>query len=318
MTFIQKLQEAYYQGNPLISNEEYDALTRYLEEDSIGAAGDVAHWARMYSLDKKYPCRGDALPSNLADYVETDKLDGCAVSNLYYNGSLVRSLTRGDGILGTDITEKMLRLIPSDIDNAPAGYMQVTGEVVTTAQVQNRRNFASGAMNQKDIDAFEAKVEEGGMIFVAYGAEIPGEEGIPYSTYTSLMYWLSSRGFEVVTLVNAEERGIPTDGKVFRLENMRDFEAAGYTAKFPRGAFAVKEDEQGEWTKLVDVVWATGKSGKVTPTAIFEEVVIDDARLTRATLNNKDYMSAIGLTHIGQEVCVIRAGGIIPKIIETR
>ena len=317
MTYIEQLQKAYFDGTPLISNEEYDSLTRYLSEESIGAAGDVKHMWRMWSLDKKYPCRGDELPENLADYVETLKLDGCAVSNLYFNGNLVLSLTRGDGIQGTDITDKMRLLVPNTLKNAPAGYMQVTGEVATTADVENRRNFASGAMNQKEVEAFAQRRIEGGLVFVAYGVTIEHVEGEMSTTYTGNMSELASLGF--ITVLNIPDHmEIPDDGIVYRLNDNKAYEEAGVTAKFPKGAFAVKEDEEGVWTTLQHIEWSVGKSGKVVPTAIFDEVIIDDARITRATLNNPGYIQALGLTHIGQKISVIRAGGIIPKIIEAK
>jgi len=322
MTYIEQLQKAYYEGSPIISNEEYDALARTLGEDSIGSAGDIKHYKRMWSLDKKYPCRGDVLP-NLNTYIETPKLDGCAVSLLYYNGVFVRALTRGDGVQGSDITTKMALLVPnffpSSIENW-SDFTQITGEVATTKEVPNWRNFASGALNpaSKDMDMFAERVSTGGLVFVAYGL---------YSDETACVYEgdmedLGYQGFLTVLPIEQEKQlildSIPTDGTVFRINNNEDFEDKGYTAKFPRGAFAVKEDEEGVWTTILDVVFNVGKTGKVVPVAILQEVTIDGANISRATLNNPGYMDALGITHIGQEVAVIRAGGIIPRIIEAK
>ncbi|AJF40872.1 NAD-dependent DNA ligase [Vibrio phage phi 3] len=316
--FISQCQAAYYQGAPIISNEEYDALVRIdpASEHFIGEAGEVPHVYRMYSLEKKYPGRGDELP-NLGIYQETPKLDGCAVSHLYIDGKYVRSLTRGDGIKGRDVTANLSMLVPEKLDTN-MHIVQVTGEVCTTEEVQNRRNFASGAVNLKDVTEFKSRVVEGGLIFVAYGFQGNRET----DTYINDMSWLSSQKFNTVldeSITSLVECGaIPTDGKVYRMIYNNKFYAAGFTSKYPKGAFAVKEDEEGIWTVLEDVVWQVGGSGKVTPVGIVKEVVIDDAKITRVTLNNVDYMEAIGLTHIGQEVSIIRAGGIIPKVIGVR
>jgi DNA ligase (NAD+) len=103
---------------------------------------------------------------------------------------------------------------------------------------------------------------------------------------------------------------------VYRLNRNRQYEHAGYTSKFPKGGFAVKEDEEGEITTIEDIVWQVGGSGKVTPVAIVKEVVLEGAKVTRVTLNNVAYMEAMGINRIGQEVRIIRAGSIIPKIVE--
>ena len=88
----------------------------------------------------------------------------------------------------------------------------------------------------------------------------------------------------------------------------------GFTSKHPRGAFAVKERSEGVKTTILDVIWDTGKTGKVTPVAILEPINIDGARVARATLNNPGFIEALGVG-IGDSVMVERAGGIIPRII---
>lgn len=316
--FIKECQEAYYTGQPIISNEEYDVLVQRFPdaEDSIGPVGEVEHLFRMYSLQKKYPGRGDELPS-LLPYTESPKLDGCAVDLLYVDGKLAQALTRGNGIKGSDVTANLMQIVPTCIDYA--GLVQVTGEVCTTRDVPNARNYASGAVNLDSDREFHSRVVEGGLLFVAYGVQTSKESGLT-DTYEKDMELLYQQEFYTITspyIVDCAEDGIiPTDGTVYRLNNNKAFYAAGYTSKFPKGAFAVKEDAEGEITTIEDIVWQVGASGKVTPVAIVAEVILEDARVTRVTLNNVAYMEAMGITHIGQEVRVIRAGGIIPKIVE--
>lgn len=317
--FIAELQQAYYNGEPLVSNEEYDALVRRFPnaEVSIGHKGEVEHMFRMWSLEKKYPCRGDELP-NLDNYIESPKLDGCAVDCLYINGQFIQGVTRGDGIKGRDITQNLKQLVPAFVSNS-APIMQITGEVVVTKSVKNARNYASGAMNLDSVQDFSSRVAEGGLMFIAYNVQTAEKECFSHAFRLDMQY-LEEQGFYTIlsdTVKKAVDNGtILTDGLVYRLKSNNDYFEAGFTHKFPKGAFAVKEDDEGEWTTITDVIWQVGASGKVTPVCIVEPVKLEDANITRVTLNNVDYMSAMGITHVGQKVRVIRAGGIIPKIVE--
>lgn len=319
--FIAELQRSYYNGEPLISNEEYDALIQRFpdSEVTIGHKGEVKHMFRMWSLDKKYPCRGDELP-NLEPYIESPKLDGCAVDCLYINGEFVQGVTRGDGIKGRDITQNLKYLLPSWLDNA-APIMQITGEVVVTKAVSNARNYASGAMNLDSIQDFRSRVGEGGLMFIAYNVQTAEKECFSQAFHLDMQY-LEAQGFYTIlsdyTKKATTDGTIITDGLVYRLKSNNEYFNAGFTHKFPKGAFAVKQDDEGEWTTITDVIWQVGASGKVTPVCIVSEVTLEDAKVTRVTLNNVEYMSAMGITHIGQEVRIIRAGGIIPKIVEAK
>ncbi|CAM0007442.1 NAD-dependent DNA ligase [Vibrio phage D25] len=312
--YIKDLQKAYYAGKPRISNEEYDALVSRFGEDEIGTGGDFKHMFRMYSLDKVYPGRGDVYPLVLDSCIQTAKLDGCAISLLYIEGLRTQGNTRGDGISSPTTFEpwKLDALGIDIMSSIDTPILQITGEVVNTKRVKNERNYASGAMQLQDEAEFKSRVEEGGLVFVAYNVQSsPDKIGLTES-YLGDMDILCEVGFNVVTEHNWDD--CPQDGIVYRLNDNKAFNAAGFTHKHPKGAFAVKEDEEGVGTILLDVVWATGKTGKVTPTAIFEEIVIDDAKISRATLNNAGYIEAMGL-EIGDTIQVIRSGGIIPKII---
>lgn len=315
--FILQCQEAYYEGKPIISNEEYDALVlrNPQEEEGIGVEGDQPHLYRMYSLQKVYPNRGDStdiLEGNML--IETPKIDGCAISLLYIKGKLVQALTRGNGTKGKDVTLNARQLnIPRTISRLQP--TQITGEVVVTKEVENMRNYASGAMGLKDYDAFLGKIMEGGLVFVAYGVQ----ESTSYVGITDSYRWdlrlLVEEGFLTVGDIDLHFDWYPTDGTVFRVDYNDDFFNLGWTNKFPRAAFAVKEDEEGVETILRRVEWATGASGKVTPVGHFDPIVIDDATISKATLNNVAYINMLDL-EIGCTISVIRAGGIIPKILE--
>lgn len=310
---LSDFQKAYYEGTPLISDAEYDYLVSINPEaeSSIGPRGDVPHLYKMYSLQKYYPGRGDTLPNNLKDYVETPKLDGNAVELVYFEGNLVKATTRGDGDYGNDITEKMV-LIIGEYFSLTDNLVQITGEVVATRDVPNARNLAAGALNTKDMDEFWLRVRELGLVFVAYGIKPSNNDYYHQDLIDLHDEFLVPNSTKVLEFI--KEGNIKTDGTVYRLNKNSDFESLGYTSKFPRGAFAVKVDAEYVTTKLLDVSWETGRSGKVTPTAILEPVNIDGATIQRATLNNVAFIEAMDLS-IGDTVHVIRSGGIIPQIV---
>lgn len=310
--FMKKATLAYEQGSPIISDAEYDSLERMYGQLMAGT-GEVTHSRRMYSLRKHYDKDGDP-PLNINLCIRTPKFDGLAVALYYVKGSLVLALTRGDGIKGRDVTDKMKLLVPTDLLSDFSG--QVTGEVVADKETPNSRNFASGALNLKDMKQVESRIKEGCMVFIAYGATQEGQdegvEGIP--DFLGTLDFLDSLGFVVVNRPNLESY-YPTDGQVYRLSDNGAFFRAGYTEQFPRGAFAWKEEQDSVVTTLLDVVWQTGKTGRVTPVAVLEPINIEGANISRATLNNIAYIEALNL-EIGCQVEVIRSGEIIPKIIK--
>ena len=298
--FLQRASDMYYKGTPIISDAEFDALAeRYAYQDVGHRITDgIPHLYKMYSLQKYFSL--DDAPE-LDGYIRTPKLDGAAVSILYVNGELALALTRGDGNIGRDITDKITTLVPTSINIL--GTVQITGEVVCPSRVPNARNVAAGSLNLKDFDEFHARP----LTFVAYDIQ-----GADYGTWTSAMNVLSQQGFSVVTSFDASE--YPTDGLVYRIDSYGAFQQMGYTAHHPRGAFALKEQKAGVITKLLAVEWQVGKSGVVSPVAILEPVLVGDATVSRATLHNIEYIQELNL-EIGCMVEVIRSGEIIPRIL---
>lgn len=307
---LKNASACYYAGTPLMSDEEFDYLVKVYGFDQVGAEpsgnNKGKHYARMYSLSKVYAGE-DTMPTYQDKVIETPKLDGAAISLLYVQGQLVKSLTRGDGIEGEDITDKMLesRMVPNAIDSK-ADYVQITGEVVAKSNIENARNYASGALHLKDIQEFLSRK----LTFIAYGIQPLNR----MNTYLQDMRLLVDEGFNTVTDFDWSE--YPQDGRVFRTNSNLEFEKLGYTAKHPRGAYALKTRDAVaiEETTLREVIWQCGKGGKVTPVAIFNEVVIEDAKITRATLHNAGFIEEFDF-HIGDTILVTRAGGIIPKVL---
>ena len=301
--FLEKASAMYYNGNPIMSDEEFDALARKYRYEEVGyqVTDGIPHMYRMYSLQKVFNLND--IESSTAPMVRTPKLDGAAVSLQYVNGHLAQALTRGDGQLGRDITLKMEELVPNVI--GIKGEIQVTGEVVAPDTIPNARNFAAGSLNLKDSSEFRSRAQT--LKFVAY--DIQGAE---YERLSDAMDHLARNGFEVIT--HFDSSGYPTDGEVFRVDNYEAFYKLGYTAHHPRGAFALKEQKDGVITELLDVVWQVGKSGVVSPVAILRPVEVGDALVSRATLHNIEYIRSLDL-EIGCSVEVIRSGEIIPRIV---
>jgi len=306
---IKQAKVAYYNGKPFMSDEVYDRLLEQYEiSETVGSESydnRYPHAYRMYSLQKVYA--GENAPYYDGEaVVVTPKLDGAAVSLQYIRGKLSLALTRGDGKLGMDITDKMRYLVPCEIwtDEAESTkVMQITGEIVAPLTIENARNYAAGALNLKDINEFR----ERDLTFIAYGVQ-------PYPTnnYIEDMHLLSQWGFE--TSVDADYTEFPQDGNVWRVIDNAYFEKLGYTSHHPRASFAKKVRQEGVVTKLLDVVWQVGKSGCVSPVGILEPIKIGDATVSRATLHNMAIIEALGL-EIGCQVEVIRAGEIIPQIV---
>lgn len=307
--FLNLASRHYYAGSPIISDEVFDRLSESVGYDQIGTKQHdhlEKHLYPMYSLQKHYDGEGDPPKLPGKDIDTSPKLDGAAVSLLYINGVLTRALTRGDGIEGTIVTDKFLntKLVPHTIErnNLPT-LLQITGEVCAPKHVENARNYAAGALNLKDVAEFKTR----SVNFFAYGVQ----ENL-CGTFKQDMHALSRMGFN--TVKDPELHNIyPTDGVVHRLNNNSEFYAAGYTNKHPKGAYALKERGASVETKLLDVVWQTGKTGKVTPVAILEPVMVGDALVSRATLNNIAFIRALDL-EIGDTVGIIRAGEIIPQV----
>lgn len=296
---FQKASKAYYEGNPIMSDAEFDCLFAHFNGIGYKVTDGINHYYPMWSLQKCFDL--EKAPLNLRDCISSPKLDGAAVSLLYVNGSFTLGLTRGDGVTGKDATDKLATLVPSEIPIP--GIIQITGEVVCPLSVENARNVAAGSLNLKSVEAFASRPLE----FVAYDAQ---KTLAP--SWTEAMNILNSIGFN--TVLYFDHSNYPKDGTVYRLNDYESFYEQGYTAKHPRGAFALKEAAQGVSGTLLDVTWQVGKSGVVSPVAILEPVEVGGATVQRATLHNIEYIRELNL-EIGCKVEIIRSGEIIPRVV---
>lgn len=302
MNFLDYAAAKYHEGNPVITDDEFNKLAKLHNYEPLGTPVDLSkaipHEYQMYSLDKCYV--GEPiieLPSK--DIIESIKLDGAAVSAYYINGNLVKGLTRGNGKAGFDITDKLEYLLPKNTNFTG----QVTGEVLAPKSIPNSRNYASGSLNLNNLEEFKTRE----LTFAAYDY-VPNS----FTTYRETLEFLSIAGFKTI-LDNCWE-DFPSDGIVFRVNNNELYNKLGFTSKHPRGAFALKEVSEGVITTLKEVIWQVGRTGVVSPVAIVDPVKVGDATVTRATLHNFKYIKDLELT-IGCKVEIIRSGEIIPRIV---
>lgn len=309
--FLEDAATAYYCGAPIMSDEEFDMLADKHNYNSVGytVTDGVPHTYALSSLQKFFDISENSIP--LSTCVQTPKLDGAAVSLLYVDGELRLGLTRGDGKIGRDITDKMKLLVPNTIPYK--GLIQVSGEVVAPKSIPNSRNYASGALNLKDLEEFCNRE----ILFIAYDcadnttltytAQLAELHDMDFNTVLDEVVWDRNDGTYMIG-------AFPTDGVVYRVDSYKEYKKLGSTSHHPRGAFALKEKKVGEITTLLDVEWQIGKSGVVSPVAILEPVMIGDAKVSRATLHNIEYINDLNL-EIGCQVEVIRAGEIIPRVV---
>ena len=276
-------------------------------------------------------------------YVVEPKIDGLSVSLEYTNGVLTRGSTRGDGDVGEDVTANLrtVRSIPLKI-KTPLPFLEVRGEVYMPKSVfaslvtrqeldgekpfKNPRNAAAGSLRQKD-----SKVTAGrGLdIFVFNVQQIEGAE---LSSHKQSLDFLREQGFHTIpfytrfdniTDVISELKRIgeirsgleyDIDGAVIKVDDFAQRERLGSTSKFPKWAVAFKYPPEEKTTKLVDIEIGVGRTGVLTPTAVFEPVLLAGSTVSRATLHNQDFITERDI-RIGDEVAIRKAGDIIPEVV---
>ena len=278
-----------------------------------------------------------------ADYVVEPKIDGLSVSLEYENGVFVRGSTRGDGDDGEDITENLrtVRSIPLRLTK-PLPFLEVRGEVYMKREVfekivgaqelngeppfKNPRNAAAGSLRQKNAAVTAARQLD---IFVFNVQRIEGEA---ITGHRQSLELLRSLGFVTVPFftpcadIAEAERELTRigeirftlpfdiDGAVIKVNDLEKRRALGSTAKFPRWAIAYKYPPEEKETVLRDVEVTVGRTGALTPTAVFDPVLLAGTSVARASLHNQDFINKKGLS-IGDRIVVRKAGDIIPEVV---
>jgi len=314
---IQIHNQAYYDlSAPTISDGEYDQLYDKLEamekaqgwrdHDSPtlrvgGSAGKITHPYKLYSLRKIYEGEEEVEP--WMDVI-LPKIDGSNLTLVYRRGKLKLAITRGNGEQGEDVTHlaEWIKNVPHRIETQ-FDEVVVNGECVTDNEVENFRNYVSGALGLKSAHDFKDR----NINFIAHdwlGVDMD---------YLPRMKVLTGMGFFTVLEDRAWE--YPQDGVVYRANSYAKSQQLGYTSKYPRFAVALKKRmTEIAVTTLQDVLWVVGRTGTVNPTGVVEPVVLDDATISRVTLHNIGIIEEHDLG-LGDLIQIERAGGVIPKFI---
>ena len=368
---IEKNNRLYYdQDAPELEDFEYDALTRELKAieaeypqlvtassptQHVGGTASskfskVTHAVKMESLQDAFSMDElrdfDARVREAGvtpQYVVEAKIDGLSVSLEYRDGQLVRGSTRGDGVVGEDVTENLATIadIPKTLRGAPA-FLEVRGEVYMPHSAffrlkeqqeledktpfKNPRNAAAGSLRQKDAAITASR---GLSIFVF---NLQQCEGRSFATHHETLDYIKSLGFPVSprysVFANIEDaiREIETigalrgtleydiDGAVIKVNDLAARRVLGSTNKFPRWAIAFKYPPEVKESVVRDIEVTVGRTGVLTPTAVFDPVFLAGTSVSRASLHNGDIIRNLGVG-IGDTIQVRKAGDIIPEVI---
>ena len=306
----------------------------------------VVHQYPMLSLANSYSLEEiqdwlRKLPADVEIVCEL-KFDGLSISLWYENGVLTKAVTRGDGQKGDNVIDNIRTIasIPQRLENVPS-HFEMRGEVLLPwanferlnkereAQEEplfaNPRNAASGTLKLLDVQ----EVKRRGLTCYLYymlGEDLPGEThserletakrwGFPISDYIKVCHSLDEVN-DYIRYWDTERKNLPvaTDGIVLKVNNLRQQEELGYTAKTPRWAIAYKFPAERQLTKLKQITYQVGRTGVVTPVANLEPIQLSGTMVQRATLHNEDFIRSLDLRE-GDMVWVEKGGEIIPKIV---
>ena len=361
--------EKYYnQDSPEIEDFEYDNLMKELiklEEENpelkrndspsnrvggkpLDKFEQVVHKIPMLSLSNAYSWEDlkdfdsrvrEAVGSDV-EYVVEFKIDGLSVGLNYNNGIFESGATRGNGIVGENITKNLMTIknIPLNIDEK--GELTVRGEVYISKKdfeeinkiqeeqdqplYANPRNLAAGSLRQLDSKLTAKRPLD---IFIFNLEDINSKQ---FKTHSESLEYLKQLGFhvspefkvfktmdEIIEYIkywteHREDLGFGIDGMVIKVNNLAQ---RGYTAKSPRWAIAYKFPAERKETKLLDIVVEVGRTGTITPTAVLEPIRLAGTTVSRATLHNEDYINEKDIK-INDTVLVQKAGDIIPQVVE--
>lgn len=278
-----------------------------------------------------------------ADFTVEPKVDGLSVALEYENGVFVRGATRGDGVVGEDVTEnlKTIHSIPMLIPNAPARLI-VRGEVYMPKKsfeklnarqeeegkplFANPRNAAAGSLRQLDPKIAAKR----GLDILVFNVQLA--DGVEFTSHDQSLEYLQSLQFKVIpwavlnnsAAINShvlainekrEQLACDIDGAVIKVNNLALRQELGATAKFPRWAAAYKYPPEIKPTVIEDIVVQVGRTGVLTPKAVVRPVRLAGTTVTNATLHNQDFITERDI-RIGDTVLIRKAGEIIPEILE--
>jgi len=365
--------EYYMRDNSLMEDREYDALLLRLQsiekrypvlqgQDSptlrVGGRASssfekIAHVEPMMSLDNvfsepqffEWAARTEKETGKAVDYLCEYKIDGVAINLRYEKGVLVKGATRGDGVVGEDVTANVLAIkdIPHRLEGAGfPDVMEIRGEIfipkadflalnlerelVREVTFKNERNFASGSLRQISSDKSGARPLKLLVHGVGAWSEIPVPKqssvygllegwGLPVSEKFAVLRDAESVAAFIRDVgQNRSEIPYVIDGVVIKVDDLAIQDQMGFTSRAPKWAIAYKFPPEEVLTKLLDIRVSVGRTGRVTPFAIVEKVRVAGSDVRFATLHNQDVVKAKGVL-IGDTIIIRKAGDVIPEVV---
>ncbi len=340
---IEKLYPEFsYDDSPTkrVGGEVVDKFNKVVHDKPMLSLANVFNEDEIRDFDAKIKKEGFN-PEYVCEY----KIDGLSVSLLYKEGKLVKGVTRGDGVTGEDITHnvKTIKVIPLKLKK-PID-IEVRGEIFMNKKtlekinierekeglplLQNVRNAAAGSIRQLDSKV-TAKRELDNFIYY-----LPEPEKYNIKTHMDALNFMESLGFKVnpankivkdidgiikfIEGITEKRDKLPyeIDGVVIKVNDIFMQEELGYTAKYPKWATAYKFPALEVLTKLKDIIFTVGRTGRITPNAVLEPVIVMGSTIRRATLHNEDYVISKNLM-IGDIVSIRKAGDVIPEVVEAK
>ena len=350
---LNEASNAYYNtGKPIMSDEQFDARLRDLQEleketgiifshsptQTVGAKvltelKEVTHSHPMLSLEKCHTIEELVKFANNKELIASIKLDGLTCSLTYKDGILVSAETRGNGYVGSDITEhvKQFKNVPLKINKE--GTYIIDGEAIITdedfaeinkdGEFKNSRNLAAGTLSVLDTSLVAKRklrflawdIIEGGNNSLKDNLNIAKELGfdvVPFWFATNLNPKNLQSNIDYV-FDYAKEEGLPCDGIVFKFNDIEYGKSLGKTEHHFKNGIAYKRKDDTYRTELIDIDWTCGKSGVLTPTAVFKPVEINGTNIERASVHNISILTKLDL-HVGDAIEVVKANDIIPQV----
>lgn len=359
---LNEASDAYYNtGNPIMSDTQFDQLLDELREwenetgivlsnsptQNVGATildniKEVTHTVPMLSLDKVHSVEEieKFADGNQHELVASVKLDGISCRLTYQDGELIRAESRGNGMVGSDITEhvKQFKNVPLHINKE--GTYVIDGEALIklddfaeinkNGEFKNSRNLTAGTLSSLDtsvvkerrlswyawkvIEGAEPDVDDNSFYDTLKEATFLGFDVVPHSAAFICIGNMCQKTINTM-LKYAHDLYLPQDGVVFRFDDLKYGESLGRTSHHFRGATAWKAPNNSVETTLKRIDFTMGKTGILTPVAIFEPVEIEDTIVEKASLHNISVMrDIIGTPWIGQKIGVCKANLIIPQV----
>lgn len=344
-------KKKYYKGTPIMSDFEFDELEEKLQK--LGSSvvfivgsediGEKLHLSPMLSLDKVQVFSPDTLPvekiqdwnKNNQEFIEvTPKLDGSSCNLIYHKGILKEAITRGNGVRGSDITNKMSMIVPKKLNDHELKYhtIEIRGEVVIREELfkrkyakdyKNPRNFVAGILGRKE-DYSEVEDFE----FIAFEIRVHKKESYHYPQNS--ISCLANLGFVIPEIMfnssSLEFKNIYEQMYDFRI-NKSSYQLDGFVLKMPEPkriligesshspnwALAIKFPPLESYSRILDIEWNVGFTGELVPVAILEPVELDGTTVSRASLHNFGYLDNLGAWP-GAKVTIVKSGDIIPFI----